>query len=562
MLSTGAVISVLGGLGLFLYGMKVMSESLQKVAGYRLRIALKKITNNRFSGILTGFMVTSAIQSSSATTVMLVSFVNAGLMDLTQSIGVIMGANIGTTVTGWIVAILGFKIKITAFALPAIALGFFIRFLGKQRLTDWGESLLGFGLLFLGLTLMKDALGDLRKSQEIFNLMGRFRAEGLFSTIAVVFVGTIVTFVIQSSSATMALTMTLAGQGLIDFPTCAALILGENIGTTITANIAAIGASTAAKRSARAHMVFNVIGVIWMMVFFGYFLKFVDYLVPGDVFSQDIKIASSAVPDHMAAFHSLFNIINTALFIPLVGILGWIATRMVKPPAIKEENRLVYISSGLVSTPPMAIEASKRELQRMASTVHEMLNEVMRLFNTPEPKAADYEKYKEKITKLETLTDNLEKGISHFLVNVIRNTTSEAQSEEIAEIMNATSNLERIGDHCESLLKLTMRMEEKELKFTQEAVSEIDDIADRARSFLALIEKKIILRRSDIMEKADNFENDINCLRTKMRKSHVDRLNEGSCNVDAGLIFIDMLTSFEKIGDHAYNIAQFISGVR
>ncbi len=562
MISLSMVVTILGGLSLFLYGMKVMSEGLQKVAGNRLRTTLQKITNHRLSGVFTGFFITAAIQSSSATTVMLVSFVNAGLINLTQSLGVIMGANIGTTVTGWLVALLGFKVKIAMFALPAITVGFFVRFLGRQKLTDWGEVLLGFGLLFFGLTLMKDALGDLKKSQEVIAFMSTFRASGIFSTIMVIGVGSAVTMAIQSSSATMALTLTLANQGIIDYPTCAALILGENIGTTITANLAAIGASTAAKRAARAHMIFNILGVVWVLILFQPFLHLIDNIVPGNVFAPSSAEAGKVMPDHLAAFHTLFNIANTLVFLPLLSLLAAGARFLVPEQKEAGERHLTYITSTLINTPGLAIEESKRELARMAEKVLEMHDTVMELFNKKEKTQKDYYEYTQAITSLETVTDNLERDISSFLVRIIRNTTSRDQSEEISEILNAVNNLERIGDHCESLLKLMNRLHEKNLTFTDEAATDINEIASKVRDMLVLISDHITMRKTNIMIDAESLESVINKMRHNLRKGHIKRLNEGACGVNQGLVFLDMLSSFEKIGDHAFNIAESISGLR
>lgn len=554
MISWSMAINILGGLSLFLYGMKIMSEGLQKVAGNRLRMTLKKITSNRFSGVFTGFFITAAIQSSSATTVMLVSFVNAGLMNLTQSLGVILGANIGTTVTGWLVAILGFKVKIALFALPAITLGFFVRFAGKQRLTDWGEVLMGFGFLFFGLTIMKDALGDLKHSQEVINFMSIYRAETLLSTLAVVGVGTAVTMVIQSSSATMALTLTLASQNLIDYPTCAALILGENIGTTITANLAAIGASTIAKRTARAHMLFNVFGVVWILFFFKIFLNMVDAIVPGSV-------TGSALPEHLAAFHTLFNITNTLIVLPFISGLAFLATKIVPESDKKEKTHLTYLSSNLIETPFIAIEESKRELSIMSENVLSMFDKVMELFNIRDKVDGDIKEYAVRINEKELLVDSLEHEITTFLVLIIRNTTSKEISEEIEETLNGVNNLERIGDHCEILMKQIERLHKMNIALTDKAVHEINEIASKVKDLLLLINGNISKRKTNILSRAGTLEGDINKLRSDLRRSHIDRLNSGDCDVDQGLVFIDMLSSFEKIGDHAFNIAQSISGV-
>ncbi|MBW2534734.1 MAG: Na/Pi cotransporter family protein [Deltaproteobacteria bacterium] len=312
---TETIITIVGGLALFLFGMKIMSEGLQKVAGPKMRKILGVMTGNRFAGVGTGLLVTSAVQSSSATTVMLVGFVHAGLVNLPQSIGVIMGANIGTTFTGWLVALLGFKIKIAAMALPAVALGIVPRLFGARKWADWGEVLIGFGVLFLGLDFMKDSVHHLRESETIISWMSATRADVITWRLLAVGVGTLVTLLVQSSSATMAITMTLAAQGLIDLPTACALVLGENIGTTVTANLAAIGASASARQAARAHLMFNITGALWALVLFTPFLFLVDLIVPGDAGSG----GEAVIAAHLAGFHSAFNVINTALFLPFVG---------------------------------------------------------------------------------------------------------------------------------------------------------------------------------------------------------------------------------------------------
>jgi phosphate:Na+ symporter len=555
------IITILGGLSLFLYGMKVMSEGLQKVAGNRLRATLQALTNNRFTGVFSGFFITAAIQSSSATTVMLISFVNAGLISFTQSLGVIMGANIGTTVTGWLVALIGLKIKIAAVALPAITIGFFIRFLKKQNLTDWGEVLFGFGLLFFGLTLMKDAVGDLKNAPEILQIMSTFRVTGLSTTLMVIGVGTFVTMVIQSSSATMAITLTLASQNIIDYPTCAALILGENIGTTITANLAAIGASNAARQAARAHMVFNVLGVVWMVFVFNRFLGLVNFIVPGDIYTATAAEIGSMMPDHLAAFHTLFNIVNTAIFLPLTGFLAWTALLLTKRSSKPDEVHLTYLSSALVNTPPLAIEESKRELVRMSETVLEMLDRSLALLNKDNKIQQDFYNATQDISALETLTDSLEREISSFMVRVMRLSSSEDISEEISEILDIANNLESIGDQCEALTKQQNRLNENHLEFTDDARLEINGIASKAREMLLLINDNIRARKTNIMTSARAFETTINQMRSELRMSHIIRLNEGACGIEQGLVFLDMLSSIEKIGDHAYNIAEAISGV-
>lgn len=556
------VASIFGGLGLFLYGMKIMSESLQNATGDGLKNILWKATNNRVKGLLTGMGITSVIQSSSATTVMVVSFVSAGLISLNQSIGIILGANIGTTVTGWIVALIGFNLKISSLALPAIGIGFFLRFLNKENVRYWGEVLLGFGMLFLGLSIMSDAVRDLRDSEMVMNFMARYSADSFFSTVLVVMVGTAVTMVVQSSSATMAMTMTLAFNGLIDFTTSCALILGENIGTTVTANIASIGSPADAKRAARVHMLFNVFGVIWVLaVFKPYFIPLVDLIVPGNPESSNATDRSAAIASHLAAFHSCFNIFNAMLFLPFTTVLARIAEKMVKERQKPggEEFHLKYISTSILSTPAINIDQARLETRRMLGMVMNMFAMVMDIFNRPDQKLGDEV---ERIQLLEDHVDLLEKEISAFLVRVLQENISEDQSQEITRMLHRINDLERIGDHCEVMLKLLRRKYEMRISFTDDAVKNISEIADKVHEFLALINSNLNSLSPSMLSSATVIENRINELRFEMRRDHVSRLNEGICDVNSGLIFIDMLTSFEKMGDHAYNIAQGIAGVR
>lgn len=553
-------ITLLGGLALFLYGMKIMSEGLQSATGEGLKNILWRATNNRVKGVITGFTITAIIQSSSATTVMLVSFVSAGLINLMQAAGIVLGANIGTTVTGWIVAIIGFKFKINMLALPAIALGFFIRFINRDTVKAWGEFLMGFGMLFMGLGIMSDSVGDLRGSELIMNFMSTYRAERIPSTIAVVVIGTVVTMIIQSSSATMAMTMALAVNGLIDFYTACALILGENIGTTITANIAAAGSSVEAKRTARLHFLFNLFGVMWIVLLMKpVFIPLIDYLIPGDPFSADPAVKSRVIADHMAAFHSGFNIINTLVFLPFLKYLAKAAEFMVPDLKVEEEPHLRYISTGLVSVPAISLGQAKLEVERMMEIVIEMYRKIIDVFNNPEKKLGDTV---EKIQALENHVDMLEVEISEFLVRVSRNPLSQEDSNEISTMLNKVDQLESIADQCDALLQLIRRKYDKKLSFSEEGKTELREIAGKVGEFLYLISRHIGSIHSNIMADAEVLENRINELRRDFRKGHIQRLNQEKCDIDQGIIFLDMLTRFEKIGDLAYNIAETISGER
>ena len=555
-------ITIFGGLGLFLFGMKIMSESLQMAAGERMKSILSTVTNRRIAGVFTGFFITSIIQSSSATTVMLVSFVSAGLITLQQSVGIIFGANIGTTVTGWLVAIFGFKVKIAIFALPAIGLGFFIRFLNNEKLQQYGEVLLGFGVLFLGLDVMSGAVKDLRGSEGVMNFMAGYTADGIPSMLLVVAIGTAVTMLLQSSSATMAMTMTLAVHGLIDFQTASALVLGENVGTTITANIAAIGASGDAKRAARVHLLFNLLGIVWMTAFFHWlFVPMVDYIVPGDPYAVDGAARSAAIASHLAGFHTMFNITNTIIFFPFGGVLVTLASRMV--PKSREADpdafHLKYISTSLVSTPSININQARLEIRHMAQLVLDMFDMVMDVFHKPSDKLGPVV---EEVGRKENVVDRLEKDISDFLVRVSQQNLSQEQSQSISAMLHMVNELERMGDHCESILRYTRRKYDGGLEFTEQAMMEIDEIAGKVREFLVLLRDNLMADRPDVLPRARVLEDRIDELRRDLKKGHVQRLNQGLCDVPSGLIFIDMLTSFEKIGDHAFNVAEGIAGAR
>jgi phosphate:Na+ symporter len=463
-------------------------------------------------------------------------------------------------VTGWIVALLGFKIQIASFALPSIAIGFFIRFLKSDKFEEWGEVLLGFGLLFLGLDIMNSAVKDLRGAAPVMNLMSSISAGSLPSAFLVVLIGTVVTMVVQSSSATVAMTMALAVNGLIDFHTCCALILGENIGTTITAYLASLGASTAARRAARVHMLFNVFGVTWVLLFFHWaFVPLIDWIVPGNPFSPVLAERSSVIADHMAAFHTAFNVTNAIIFLPFVGLLAKAATRLVpekKGAVAAEVFHLKYIESPLLSTPAININQARLETRRMVSITIEMFDMVMDVFNKPGEKLGETV---EIIQGKENTIDLLEKEISEYLVRVSQESISQDQSYEISMLLHAVNDCERIGDHCENLLKLVRRKYDSKLEFSERAMEEIREISSKVREFLRLIHDSLMRTQAGIMPTASVLENRINELRKELRTRHIGRLSEGACDVPSGLVFIDMLTSFEKIGDHAFNVAEGIA---
>jgi len=553
------IFQLVGGLGLFFIGMRFMSEGLQKAAGERLRRILGLLTNNRVVATMVGLMVTAIIQSSSATTVMTVSFVNAGLMTLRQALGVVLGANIGTTVTAQIIAF-----KIHHYALPALGIGVGLRLFSKSgRWRSLGEVIMGFGMLFFGLSLMKEAMEPLKASPMVREAFVKFDGSPLLG----VLVGTIFTVLMQSSSVTVGIVMTLAASGLLSFKGAVALVLGDNIGTTVTAQLAATGGNTAAKRTAWSHTMFNVIGVIYVLILMPYFLKLVDLLSPGPA-DFVVRTASEAatfgvsvgdkpfIARHIANAHTLFNVTNTLVFLPILTVLEKI-TSFIVPQRIEPEGyHLLYLNPDIVSSTPIALEEARKETHRMMTLTRKMLGLTVDAFAKGDLGNL------EEVEKLENVVDMLQREITNFLVQITQNSLTLETSREINSLINIVNNTERIGDHAELLAKLTERKQRLKLTFTSQAEQDIYEIAKVVDEFLGLVIDGVAKDNKDILPFASAIESRINEMEDTMREAHIQRLNAGVCSVDAGLIFIDMLTSFEKIGDHCYNIAEALAGLK
>ena len=546
-----------GGLGLFLFGMKIMSEGLQKIAGSRMRKILSALTSNRIVGTLVGIAVTAMIQSSSATTVMVVGFVNAGLMSLVQAIGVILGANIGTTVTAQLIAF-----KVTKYALPAIGIGAgFKLFTKNKKWSYFGEILLGFGLLFFGLSVMKHAFDPLKTSDEfrqLFMIVGDNHLVG-------VMIGAILTMIVQSSSATIGITIALATSGILSFDASVALILGENIGTTITANLAAIGTNLAARRTAFAHFLFNSLGVCYMLLFFPFFLNFISSMTPGDadfvIQTQDQAARMGGelgdkpfIARHIANTHTMFNIVNTIIFLPLVGVLAKLSTVVIRGREEDMEFHLKYLDNRVLSTPPIALAQARSETRRMSQIAQDMVDETLLFLQDNDLKKIPG------LEKNEDLTDVLQKEITDFLVKLSQKSITQETSQEVASMMNMVNDLERVGDHCENLWNLNQRKLDQKITFSEIAMNEISEISDLTREFLATHVQALEDKNTGILDEAYRLEDGIDDIEERLRNNHIKRLNTGECTVNSGLIFIDMLHNFEKIGDHTYNFAKAVVG--
>jgi len=552
------ILELLGSLGVFLFGMKLMSEALQKVAGSKLRNILAAMTSSRIRGVFSGLLITAVIQSSSATTVMLVSFVNAGLLNLIESIGIIMGANIGTTVTAWIISILGFKVKMSILSLPLIGLSMPLLFSKLEKNRTIGEIMVGFALLFIGLEYLKSSVPDIRTNPEILSFLANYTDLGLGSFLIFLVIGTILTVVIQSSSATMALTLVMCNNGWIDFPTAAAMVLGENIGTTITANIAASVANTSARRAARAHLIFNVFGVVWMTLCFPLFLKGVEWLVL-QTGSHSPFESTTSLPIALSLFHTTFNILNVSVLLWFAPLIAKTATRLVKDSEEEEEFHLKYIKTGLLDTAELSLLQSKKEIVSYAEHVKKMFRSANDLLFESNPKKIS--KRIDKINKLEEISDRTELEIAKYLTEISNNHLSASGSRSIKAYLNAIDNIESISDSIYNLSRTFKRKAKEKAEFTPEIRNNISDI-------FALVEQAIdnmcYMLSTDPanvnLEKADKLENKINKLRNKLRKERLaDIETRGEFSYFAGVIYADLFAESEKLGDYVYNVCESVA---
>lgn len=547
------ILQIAGSLGLFLYGMKVMSSGIQRTAGEKLQKVLRFMTANRFAAVATGFLVTGLVQSSSATTVMVVGFVNAGLLTLRQAIGVIMGANIGTTVTGWIVAILGFKVKIAIIALPAIGFGLPLRLSQKLGKQDLGEALTGFGLLFLGLDFLKKSVPDIQNNPEVLQFLSRFTDLGFLSFIIFVAVGTLLTIIVQSSSAAMAITLTMAYQGWIDFPTAAAIVLGENIGTTATAFIASIGTGVNARRTSRAHTLFNLAGVFWMAFLFKPFLRLVDLIVPGSTIGEATA--------HLAMFHTLFNVVNTFIFIGFIKQLEFLIKKIskAKPGESPMVYQLQYISSQFQETAELNLVNAKLELSRMAGIVEDMFKRFLLVFHNPDKKMGNEV---EDLKQLEEFTDKMQEAISRYLAACARQGLNTKSTINVTAMMRIAHELENIGDSCFNLMVLAQRRYDKKISLNEQALAELTPYIDTVEQFVTFTKEHLNEHLSKVeLETAYLYEDKINDYRDRLKFDAQSRLKDGS-DVKSELLYIDIVRHIEQIGDHSLNVAQALRQIR
>jgi len=559
-----SILSIIGALGFFIYGMKVMSEGIQKAAGDKLRVILKAITSNRLSGIFTGFVTTSIIQSSSATTVMIVSFVNAGLLTLRQAIGVIMGANIGTTMTAWLLVLLGFsKFSLASYSLPVLAIGVPLLFVNKDQLKSFGEFLIGFALLFMGLSALKGQVKilHLEQNENFISFITGLGEGGYGAILLFVFIGTLLTVIVQSSSAAMALTLIFVAEGLpLEF--AAAIVLGENIGTTITANLAAMIGNVHSKRAARAHLFFNIFGVIWMLIVFFPFIHWISTITEDLMafFGKPIESKAMLNLRTLALFHTFFNIINTLV---LVWFVKFIEKTVIKfTPSKNEEDeefKLEYIGSNMMLTPEISILEAKKEVAKFGDITARMNGFLRIAINTADKKKK--QKMYDKIEKYEEITDKVEIEISNYLGKSSQQEMSEDASIQLRAMLNVVTDLERIGDVFYQISKTLEKKQSEKIWFTPEQREGINKLIDLVEKAFIIMNTNLNLNYKNIsMEEAISIENTINKTRNKLRKKHLKTIGSKETNLSATLIYSTIFSSLERVGDHIINVSEAMTG--
>ena len=567
------IFTLLGALGMFLYGMNLMSSGLQKAAGDRLRGFLSAMTSNPFKRVMTGVGITALIQSSSATTVMVVSFVNAGLLTLVQAIGVIMGANIGTTITAWMVSLLGFKADISILAVPLMLLGFLLSNSKKDKNKNLGELVVGFSLLFLGLSFMKDSVPDLRQTPEVLEFVKQWSGYGFSSVLIFLGVGTILTLVLQSSSATMAITLIMLSMGWIPFNMACAMVLGENIGTTITANIAASVGNPSAKRAALSHTIFNVFGVIWALILFRPFLGLVGRIIEALGYPNPAAAgfavpldepngsAGTAALYGLSMLHTLFNTINTLILVWFTPLIAKIVTKLIKEPMKKEEAayRLKYINAGPLATPELATEQAIKEIIHFAEISRNGLGYARAAIN--ETDSGKFEQLRDKLVKYEEISDRIEYEIATFLNAVSAGEISEATKLKIKAMYKIIGELESLGDSGESISRILYRRNSHNKSFDADTIKKLNSMVDVVDDAYKVMITNLQLASEGKLEEisnAYNAEERINNFRNDLREEEINSLEDNRKNYQTSVYFIDVVSELEKMGDFMINISQVL----
>lgn len=587
---------LLGAVGLFLYGMKVMSEGLQKAAGDRLRNILSAMTRNRFTGMLTGFAITALIQSSSASTVMVVSFVNAGLMTLAQSMAVIMGANVGTTCTAWVIALFGFSVDISSYSLPLIALAIPLLFSSKSRMKSMGEFLVGFAFLFMGLDMISEYVPDLQQNPEMFEFLNRYTSMGFGSVLIFLLVGIILTMVIQSSAATFAITLIMCSKGWIDFPLSCALVLGSNIGTTITPILASLSGNVAAKRTAMGHLLFNLLGTVWTVAVFFPFVELVTWITeslgfgnPNELmgFVNNIEATDPNLYNHLfdkslpqghptlvqlaamqtsvsyglSIFHTVFNLVNLSIMIWLTNLYVRVVVKLVPAKQKGDEDfQLKFISGGLLNASELNITQAEKEIVVYAERVQRMIGMTQNVIHTPGDTNEFTHQYS-RIEKYEEISDRMELEIANYLNRCSEGRLSNESKHRIAALLSIVAEIESIADSCYSISKTLIRKQDLNVDFNDEIYGNIDlmfiEVEAAMTNMLYLLKHLEHESESDIIV-SYNKEREINNLRNQLRSSNIENINNRHYAYQAGIFYMDIVGDLEKTGDYIINVVDTI----
>lgn len=568
------ILTLIGALGMFLYGMNTMSSGLQKASGEKLRSFLAAMTSNPFKGVLTGLGITAIIQSSSATTVMVVGFVNAGLLTLNQAVGVIMGANIGTTVTAWLISLLGFKMDISVISIPLMAVGFICSMSKKSKTKNIGEFIIGFSLLFLGLSFMKSSVPDLESHPEVLSFIARWTDLGFWSVLIFLAFGTLLTLILQSSSATVALTLIMLNMGWIPFEMAAAMVMGENIGTTITANIAAAVGNVQSKRAALAHTMFNVFGVIWALIFFRPFLSFIGKLIvligypdpttvttfAGEIGGEQTAESTAALYG-IAMLHMMFNLINTCILIWFIPFIVKAVMFIIKSPAKPEEEtfKLKYINAGHLATAEISIEQAMKEIVHFAEISRKGLGYVKLAINEQVPEK--FEEYRQKLVKYEEISDRIEYEIATFMNSLSKEDISEDSKDQIRAMYKIISELESLGDSGEAISRILSRKNAHGKVFDSEELRTLGimtDLVDKA--YVAMINNlNIGYGNLKDISNAYDAEQNINEMRNNLREEEIVNIEHDGKNYQTSVYYMDVLSELESMGDFMINVSQALA---